>query len=399
MPTANEEMYNAALRHQTYVLRYSAGLRNKINDLLDETEDQISGKLLSKFGGREGLVTSSDWNRLTQLQQIIYEIRGEAWKSAGSLLDEQATALAGQEAKFYTFLITSVSPVILDAVTPHPETLKSIVSERPFEGKLLSDWVNKYSDDDVTRINKLVGSGITQGKSAKELARDVFGTIQAKGTDGITQKTRDSVNMMVRTAIQHITGSTRREVALANADIIDKEEYVATLDGRTTITCKGFDGQVFKVGEGPQPPLHVGCRSARVMYLSQDIGVRPSKPVTERLLVKEYAEKNNLGSIGSRDDLPRGTKGDYDDWARKRVRQLVGPVPAKTNYNDWLKTQSQDFQLDTLGKTRAELFRNGGLTLDRFIDVDGTSLTLKDIAQRDASAFERAGLDVSKYLN
>lgn len=699
MPTANEEMYNAALRHQTYVLRYSSGIRNKINELLDETEDEISGKILSKFGNKEGVITSADWNRLSQLQSVIFEIRGEAWKAAGSLLDEQALELAGQEAKFYTFLITSVSPVILDTVIPHPETLKSIVTERPFEGKLLADWVESLRDSDVTRINKAVSSGIVQGKTAQEVTRDLFGTARAKGTDGITQITRGSVNTMVRTAIQHITSNTRREVALANSDIIEKEEYVATLDGRTTLTCfpyetlvescgvlegvfrsqyegevitittasgnkltgtpnhpvltpmgflplgeldplnhvvysvrrndrmimsdknvsvptmigelfdslnkpsampvssrrasaadfygdgvgmdgevdivsvdgklgsdgipsgskdvknnffsvinfkrilsafgfvnnlligwlesiktskiasiffeggiqptlrpdslevgvnhgrsnagiekpysgcgiinnidialtsfecwhssngfkkagdsrdgssinsgkfsgadsgsvfedyivgvkrefrrchvytlqssqglytaggiivkncKGLDGQVFKVGEGPQPPLHIGCRSARVMYLSQDIGVRPSKPTTQRLLVKEYASKNDLGSIDNRDDLPHGTKGQFDEWARNRVRELVGQVPAKTNYNDWLKTQSQDFQLDTLGKTRAELFRKGGLTLDRFIEVDGTTLTLKEIARRDADAFERAGLDVSKFLN
>lgn len=399
METSNQQMYNAALRHQTYVLRYSAGVRNKINDLLDETEDEISGKLISKFGNSKGVTAPGEWKRLNQLQQVIFEIRGEAWKSAGSLLYDESLAMVAQESKFYTYLITSVSPVILDTVTPHPETLKAIVTERPFEGRILSDWVSKLSDDDVSRINKTINSGIVQGKTAQEVTRDLFGTANAKGTDGITQMTRGSVNIMVRTAMQHITSSARREVSLANSDAIELEQWVAQLDGRTSQFCKATDGKTFKPGEGPQPPAHPGCRSARVMYLSQDIGVRPSKPVTERLLVKEYAEKNGLGSINNRDDLPRGTKGDYDEWARKRVRELVGQVPAKTTYNDWLKTQTQEFQIDTLGKTRADLFRKGGLTLDKFIDADGTTLTLKEVAQRDAAAFERAGLDVSKFLN
>lgn len=399
MPTANEEMYNAALRHQTYVLRYSAGVRNKINDLLDQTEDEISGKLIAKFGDRQGVTVPGDWKRLNQLQQVIFQIRGEAWKAAGSLLYDESLSMVAQESKFYTYLITSVSPVILDVVTPHPETLKSIVTERPFEGRILSDWVSKISEDDVSRLNKIINSGIVQGKTAQEVTRDLFGTANAKGSDGITQMTRGSVNIMVRTAMQHITNNVRREVSLTNADIVDMEEWVSTLDSRTSMTCKGLDGQVFKPGEGPQPPVHPGCRSARVMYLSRDIGVRPAKPVTERLLVKEYADKNDLGSINNRDDLPRGTKGDYDEWARKRVRELVGQVPAKTTYNDWLKTQPVEFQVDTLGKTRADLFRKGGLTLDKFIDVDGTTLTLKEVAQRDAAAFERAGLDVSKFLN
>lgn len=399
MPTANEEMYNAALRHQTYVLRYSAGVRNKINDLLDQTEDEISGKLIARLGKSQGLTKPGDWKRLNQLQQVIFEIRGEAWKAAGSLLYDESLSMVAQESKFYAYLITSVSPVILDTVTPHPETLKAIVTERPFEGRILSDWVIKLTEDDVSRINKTINSGIIQGKTAQEVTRDLFGTANAKGTDGITQMTRGSVNIMVRTAMQHITSSARREVSLANSDAIELEQWVAQLDGRTSQFCKATDGKTFKPGEGPQPPAHPGCRSSRVMYLSQDIGVRPSKPVTERLLVKEYAVKNDLGSIDNRDDLPYGTKGDYDEWARKRVRELVGQVPAKTTYNDWLKNQTREFQVDTLGKTRADLFRKGGLTMDRFIDADGTTLTLKEVAQRDAAAFERAGLDVSKFLN
>ncbi|MBP9869905.1 MAG: minor capsid protein [Nitrosomonas sp.] len=399
METSNQQMYDAALRHQTYVLRYSAGVRNKINDLLDQTEDEISGKLIARLGKSQGLTKPGDWERLNQLQQVIFEIRGEAWKAAGSLLYDESLSMVAQESKFYAYLITSVSPVILDTVTPHPETLKAIVTERPFEGRILSDWVSKLTEDDISRINKTINSGIIQGRTAQEVTRDLFGTANAKGTDGIIQMTRGSVNMMVRTAMQHITNSARREVSIANADIIEMEEWVATLDGKTTPFCKATDGKVFKPGEGPQPPAHPGCRSVRAMYLSQDIGVRPSKPVTERLLVKEYAAKNDLGSINNRDDLPHGTKGDYDEWARKRVRELVGQVPAKTTYNDWLKTQTQEFQIDTLGKTRADLFRKGGLTLDKFIDADGTTLTLKEVAQRDAAAFERAGLDVSKFLN
>lgn len=397
--TSNQQMYDAALRHQTYVLRYSSGVRNQINEILDETEADISGRILHKFGEGDGIKTSSEWKRLTDLQNVIMEIRGEAWKVAGSYIDDQAQALAEQESKFYTFLISGVSPVILDTVTPHPETLRSVITQRPFEGKLLADWVKNLEDSDITRLNKAVQFGLIQGRTAMEVTRDLFGSQSAKGKDGITQMTRSSVNTMVRTAMQHVTNNVRSEVALINSDVIDKEEYVAVLDGRTTPFCKATDGKLFKPGEGPRPPVHIGCRSTRVMYISQDVGVRPSKPVTQRLLVKEFADEKDLGNITSRDDLPFGTKGQFDDWSRQRIRELVGQVPAKTNYNEWLKTQTAEFQTDTLGKTRAELFRKGDLTLDRFIDVDGTTLTLKEIARRDAAAFERAGLDVSKFLN
>ncbi|MBD4209942.1 hypothetical protein GUH47_29065, partial [Xanthomonas citri pv. citri] len=99
----------------------------------------------------------------------------------------------------------------------------------------------------------------------------------------------------------------------------------------------------------------------------------------------------------SRDQLQRGTKGEYDKWARARVRQLTGTVPAKTTYQTWLKGQSVEFQNDVLGITRAKLFRDGGLQLDQFVNRAGDQINLKDLARKEASAFRAAGLNPDDY--
>lgn len=127
------------------------------------------------------------------------------------------------------------------------------------------------------------------------------------------------------------------------------------------------------------------------------LGDRPAKPVTEKMLVREYAKENNLGSIANRKDLPYGTKTAYDKWARGRMRQLIGPVPNSTSYSDWLPKQSNAFITDSLGKTKAKLFRDGGLKLDQFVDKNYQPLTLKELAKREAEAFRRAGLDPNTF--
>lgn len=152
------------------------------------------------------------------------------------------------------------------------------------------------------------------------------------------------------------------------------------------------------MGKGPQPPLHWNCRSLRVAALDGDmLGDRPAKPYTEGELAKEYAELNKLTGVSTRDDLPRGTKGAFDQWKRKRIRQLVGPIPASTTFNEWLKQQSETFQDETLGVTKAKLFRDGGLSLDKFTNRNGDELTLAQLAQREEAAFRAAGLDPDKY--
>jgi hypothetical protein len=69
-------------------------------------------------------------------------------------------------------------------------------------------------------------------------------------------------------------------------------------------------------------------------------------------------------------------------------------VPATSTYQTWLKGQTDAFQNEVLGKTKAELFRNGGLKLDQFVDLNsGREFTLSELAAAHADAFRAAGLD------
>jgi hypothetical protein len=184
-----------------------------------------------------------------------------------------------------------------------------------------------------------------------------------------------------------------------NADLFTEEQFVATLDARTTPVCRANDGQRFPLGKGPRPPLHFGCRSLRVPVLDGELlGQRPSKPVTERLLLREFAKERGIDAPSTRDGLPHGSKGAFDDFSRRRVRELTGTVPAKTTYQAWLKGQSTAFQDDVLGKTKARLFRDGGLTLDKFVNRAGDELTIRDLARRHKEAFKAAGLDPEGFL-
>ena len=59
---------------------------------------------------------------------------------------------------------------------------------------------------------------------------------------------------------------------------------------------------------------------------------------------------------------------------------MNGPVDGSETYGTWLKRQPVDFQNDMLGRTRAELFRNGKVPIDRFVDDLGKTITLKELA-------------------
>lgn len=396
--TSNEQLLDAMIRHQTYLLRYSGYVRNRVNTILSATEMDLAEKIRDRLQNNTGLSTPVEWQRLQRLQKQISTIRVGAWTEARDFLEREMVQLAYQEPIFFSDAIRAALPVVVETTMASARMLRSIALSRPFEGRILKDWASSMAAEDIRRIHSAIQMGMVAGETNDTIARRVVGTRALKGSDGVTEMTRRQVQTITRTAVMHVANNARSEFLNDNSDIIEAEAFVATLDARTTPQCAANDGKLYPLGKGPIPPLHYNCRSLRIAAIDGAmLGDRPAKPYTERQLLREYSEKNGLTGIASRDDLPYGTKGGFDKWRRARVRELVGPVPASTSYQTWLKGQSVEFQNDTLGVTKGKLFREGGLTMDKFVNRNGDELTLAQLATTEASAFRAAGLNPEDF--
>lgn len=393
--TVNEELLDAVIRHQIFLLRYSGAVRNRIAAILNKTEAELAMRIRDQLRNSEGVTTSVEWKRLEALLAALEGIRRKGWKEATAYLLEEMTELAYQEPITLDGIIQTVIPVEIGTVMPSANFLKAIALSRPFEGRILKDWADAMAAEDIRRIHTAVQAGMVAGETSSTIARRVVGTGSLMGADGATEMTRRQVQAVVRTAVQHVANGARNSFLLENAALIAEEQFVATLDSRTTPICRAQDGKRYPVGKGPMPPLHFSCRSLRVASIDGTLlGDRPAKPTTERMLAAEYAKANGLGKVRSRSDLPRGTKGDFYAWSRKRIRELVGPIPASETFQTWLSKQTNTFQNELLGDTKAKLFRSGGLKLDKFVDLNtGREFTLKELADKHAEAFRAAGLD------
>ena len=389
--SVNEELFDAMIRHQIGLLRVSGRVRDKILRILDATEADLTSQI------RRILSRGRSPARLQTLQRTIAAIRGEAWTEAAKVWRDEILAIAKAEPEFVARAMQAVAPVQLDMILPAVDTLTAIVTSRPFEGRVLGDWARSIRATDIRRIQDQVNIGITQGESTAAISRRIVGTVRQRGRNGVTEITRRNAAAITRTAVNHVSNQAKRELFNANRDILEEELYVATLDSRTTPVCRSLDGTTHPVGEGPIPPLHFSCRSLRVaLFNGEALGRRPQRQFTQRQLIREYNAANGT-SARSRADLPRGHKGRFDDFARQRMRELTGTVDAKVTYQQFLERQSREFQDDVLGPTRGRLFRDGDLSLDRFVHRDGSELTLRELAGKEADAFRAAGLDPEDF--
>lgn len=411
--TFNQQLFDAMLRHQIGILRFDAGLRNRIWKLLDATEADMRAQISNTLRrNTAGTITAANQRRMERLIRTLRETRVNAWNLVGAAMFDELRDFAASEPLFMQSLMTTIIPVELGLALPDPARLRAIVSKGAFDGETMTQMLSRMKSADVKRIEQGVRIGMVQGETIPQLSRRIVGTVSLGGTDGLTAVARRNAATIVRTAVNGVGAEARRQFAEENADLAPMQLFMATLDTRTTPVCRKWDGTLHDIEtrksvKGPtkgQPtpvlPLHPGERSLFGPVVDGEvIGDRPIREFTKKQLVREYAEENNLGRIpgADRNNLPRGHKGSFDAFARQRMRDLTGQVPATTTYTDFLKRQSASFQNDVLGPTRGRLFRKGGLTLDRFVDRTGAEIPLRDLAKFDADAFRAAGLDPADF--
>jgi SPP1 gp7 family putative phage head morphogenesis protein len=396
--TVNEQWLDALVRHQVYLQRVSGSIRNRVVGLLDKTEADIRDKIVSRLLRAKQGLHGENAQRLLVLERVLNRIRTEAWTKVTDVWREEVEKVAEAEVSFLAGALTTVSPVVLDLALPSPSLLRALATSRPFQGKTLRQWSKDVAASDLKRMREQIAIGMAQGEGSADIARRVVGSVSKRGVDGSFDLTRKHAESITRTAVNFISNAARQEFTKANASLFSGELFIATLDARTTAVCRGNDGEQFPVGTGPIPPLHMRCRSLRVpLPDGKVLGERPMRNFTERQLVREYADANGLGELSLRKALPHGHKTSFDAFRRKRIRELTGQAPATTTYQAWLKGQSRQFQIDVLGKTKARLFREGGLTLDKFTNRAGDELTISQLASRHADAFRAAGLESAAF--
>lgn len=316
----DQTIFDAFVRHSVYIERYKARVARQIVEIVEA----LGADLFD-------LVSRSDFERMTRrdLDAMLADV-SRMTKAA------YAPAIEEIEAQLQGFVSSEAAWIAraFDLGVPSDADLWASVKARPFNGKLLREWLADLPKATAGRVRSVIRQGYVEGIGPAEIARQIRGT---RTRQGVMDVSRRGAEAMVRTAIAHTAGRART-VTYERNPTIRFEQWVSVLDHRTTPVCRGRDGKLYPKGKGPRPPAHIGCRSTTI-------------PVTSR--AKVAAET-------------RGT------------------------YGDWLKRQPKHVQDEILGPTRARLWRRGGVSLDRFIDKSGQEYTLDELKARDAEAWAEA---------
>lgn len=353
-------LVSLAARQQVMLERLKAGNIKEIESFFKlaakAIRERLSGDDLT------ALARSRAEAQLVAIRNDLQAIYGDVGKQMTLDLSELADYATGAEAR----ALDAVLVQGVELAVPSANQVLAAAMARPLtsgaSAKMLDSFISDWATGSVERVENVIRLGYLQGRTNRELVNQVVGTAGNKYRDGIIDTTYRNAQAVVRTSVQHVAQVARSEMWSQNADIITGYEWVSTLDSRTSLQCQSLDGREFEMGKGPLPPAHANCRSSTTPIIA-------NKFIRDTL--RQGATRVSNGDTG-------------------------GPVSANTSYYEWLKTQPASFQDEALGASRAALFRDGGLSAQRFQELQlgkqFEPLNLKQMKELEPVAFERAGL-------
>lgn len=409
MATANEELFDAALRHQVALRRYGDTTLRRIKRLLEEADRDLAEKLRQRLGR---VLSESDptGKRLRALLEEVRAMREAVMAQLRASARGELIDLAHLEAAWEQSIMASAVPLEMVVASAPLGRLNAVVTSRPFQGRFLREWFSGIQRAEQEGLKQALRLGIVNGETLDDIVRRVVGTRANQYADGILSTTRRNAEAVMRTAITHVSNAARSEVWDANADIIYALRWTATLDGRTSAICRARDGDLAMMNGNPlpkgaqalipgeaRPPAHINCRSVMAAVFSAEgiLGDRPfvrdkrGRAERERdFRAEARAEAGSAWSGMSAAQRNAAIKARRDAWGQANI----GQVPASLTYQEWMRRQPVGFQDEVLGATKAQLFRKGELTLDDFVDRAGRELTLDELRRRFPQAFETGGV-------
>ena len=290
----------------------------------------------------------TDWSKARidkQLKEASTVIKQYYDEAAGIARDTTSNVAQVSASATTDSLLMAVGNQVAMAAIPTASYLETLAGNTIIQGAVQADWWSRQSEDTAFKFQSAVRQGLVSAETTPQIVKRVRGVLDISKRNAET---------LVHTSVQSVANTTREKIFADNDDVISGKEWSSALDRRTCPTCGALDGKRWTT-DGKKinhsmvyqiPPKHFRCRCSMIPVLKtwRELGI-------------------------NMDELPDGTRA-----------SMEGQVNDKT-FADWLKRKNESdpsFADRTLGKGRAELWRNGKITMDQMIS-GGQPLSLNEL--------------------
>lgn len=335
--TPDEILADEILHHTLNLFRLSAAEVAETLKRLKAMEarliKELSAPLLSDAGRREINTLLKNSNEIIDdyyngiSEQIKVPVLGEAVSAATAKSLEIAL---GAEA----------------ANVPTQAYFDALQSDVLIQGSPAAEWWAAQSTAMQFKFAAQIRQGLANAETNQQIIARIAGT---RGVPGVMEIAKRDAASLVQTSVQAVANSARLAVFQKNSDVLLGVRQLSTLDSHTSLTCIAYSNQCWDLEGKPilgstlpfngGPPRHFNCRSVLV-------GI------------------SRMSAIENR----KGTRASDE-----------GQIDRKTSFDEFLKRKSAAYVDEMLGKGRAQLWRDGKITLKDLVSGQGRPLSLDEL--------------------
>lgn len=339
MANAADQLADLYVIRQLILQRLIAGEQIALNRQLDAIAERLEEELA------KGELASMSTRRLNQ-----------AISQLAAIVQVKAPAIGELAALEAAFTGGAFAQIGLDIALPTESVLSRIASSSLIQGATIGDWFSRLQTQTRFELARNIKLGVSLGETNAQIARRILSQSD-KGSE-VLAKTRRDANAIVRTSVATISNEVRQATYAENSEVVKGVQWLSTLDGRTSDICIARSGLVWtlpdykpkghKLPWNGGPPAHWNCRSTTIPFLPalEEMGIDPAT-------------------------VPAATRSSID-----------GDVAQDLSFSDFLKGKPTEFADEMLGKGRAQLWRDGKITLNQLLDQRGNPLTLAQLQER-----------------
>lgn len=333
-------MISAIIAHSINLLRLEAGARASVLLLLDDMRREIVGQLAER--------ELSDYNRRA-LSSLLAHQADTLRQYYADLDDQMRELVAGGAQVEAQFIANELRVQFGRGYLPTETHLDKLAGDLLIQGAPSAAWWERQGQDTAFRFATSIRQGVAQGETNGQIINRVSVDVE---------RSKRGAAALVQSSVQTVANAARLETFRANSGVVKGVRQVSTLDGKTTPTCVAYDGAEWDLDGNPingndlpfnsGPPRHWNCRSVLV-------------PIT-----KTYRE---LGL-------------DVDEIDKSTRASIDGQQQGGVTFSQFLEGKSEAFQNELLGTGKAQLWRDGKITLRDLLDQTGRELTLDELRRK-----------------
>lgn len=325
-------MIDPLLTFQLDLMRLDAGTRREVLEILNGLRKDLIAALaenpMSEFSAARAnrLIRESD--------AVIARYYAQAQQELFATADELAPIVAETTRSSLQVAVST------STVMPTASVLASVAGDALIMGATMRAWWAKQEADVAFRFAAAIRQGIAAAQTNQQIIRRVRAELDVA---------RANAAALVQTSVAQVANDARLAVFQANADVAPSLKWLTALDGHVCPLCMARADKQWRtdtlapIGHSipfAGPPIHFN----------------------DRCLLVPQTRFSKMGT---------GQRASMD-----------GPVDRKTTFSDFLERKGKAFQDDVLGSGRADLWRDGKITLQDLISGTGRPLTLAQLRSR-----------------